>query len=85
MSPCGLVGALQVSLDTADPKTRQRKIRGVCKASRDLRCGSLLLPPEEEAGRTEETWDGAVDPIRTMPIWKRLLEAEKGGGLSLIP
>jgi hypothetical protein len=39
---------LQVSLDTADPKTRQREIRGLCKASRDLGCGNLLLLTEKE-------------------------------------
>ena len=69
---------LQVSLDTADPKTRQREIRGLCKASRDLGCGNLLLLTEKEEGQTEETWEGSVYAIRTMPIWKWLLEAEKG-------
>ncbi|MCX6873377.1 MAG: ATP-binding protein [Verrucomicrobia bacterium] len=69
---------VQVSLATADPKTRQREIRGLCKASRDLGCGDLLLLTEKEEGRMEETWEGSVYPIRTMPVWKWLLAAEQG-------
>ena len=69
---------VQVSLDTADPKTRQREIRGLCKASRDLGCGDLLLLTEKEEGQSEETWEGSVYPIRTLPVWKWLLAAEQG-------
>lgn len=67
---------LQVSLDTSDPKTRQREIRGLCKASRELGCRNLLLLTEKEEGQTEELWEGAAYPVRTMPIWKWLMDAE---------
>jgi predicted AAA+ superfamily ATPase len=67
---------LQVCLDTADPKTRQREVRGLCKASRELGCRDLLLLTENEEARTSESWEGAVYPVRSMPIWKWLLAAE---------
>jgi predicted AAA+ superfamily ATPase len=67
---------IQVSLDTTDQKTRRREIRGLCKASRELACRDLLLLTEKEEGQTEETWEGATYPVRTMPVWKWLMEAE---------
>jgi hypothetical protein len=60
------------------PKTRQREIRGLCKASRELGCCDLLLLTEKEESQTEETWEGSVYPIRTLPVWKWLLAAEQG-------
>lgn len=68
---------LQVSLDTSDPKTRQREIRGLCKASRELGCQDLLLLTESEEGLTEEPWEGSVYPVRSIPIWKWLANARK--------
>lgn len=65
---------LQVCLDTSHPKTRQREIRGLCKASRELGCRNLLLLTETEEGQSEETWEGATYPVRSMPVWKWLLE-----------
>jgi len=67
---------LQVSLDTSDPKTRHREVRGLCKASRELNCKDLLLLTEKEEGRSMETWEGAVYSVRLMPVWKWLLAAE---------
>ena len=67
---------IQVSMDTSDPKTRQREIRGLCKASRELGCRDLLLLTEKEEGQTEETWEGSVYPVRSMPVWKWLMAAE---------
>ena len=67
---------IQVSMDTSDPKTRQREIRGLCKASRELGCRDLLLLTEKEEGQTGETWEGSVYPVRFMPVWKWLMVAE---------
>lgn len=64
---------IQVSLDTSDPKTRQREIRGLCKASRELGCHDLLLLTEKEEGYAEVAWEGASYPIRTMPVWRWLM------------
>jgi len=69
---------IQVSLDTSDPKTRQREIRGLCKASRDLGCRDLLLLTEKEEGQSEELWEGSSYPVRAMPVWKWLTEEEAG-------
>lgn len=67
---------LQVCLDTTNPKTRQREVRGLCKASRELGCRDLLLLTENDEGQTLETWEGAVYPVRSMPVWKWLMAAE---------
>ena len=58
------------------PKTRQREVRGLCKASRELGCRDLVLLTENEEGQSSESWEGAVYPVRSMPIWKWLLAAE---------
>jgi uncharacterized protein len=64
---------LQVCLDPSHPKTLQRELRGLCKASRDLRCRDLLLLTETEDRQTLETWEGQTYPVRWIPIWKWLL------------
>jgi hypothetical protein len=66
---------VQVCLDTTDARTRQREVRGLCKASRELGCRNLLLLTENEEGASEETWEGDVYPVRSMPVWKWLLAA----------
>jgi predicted AAA+ superfamily ATPase len=67
---------IQVSMDASDPKTRQREIRGLCKAARELGCRDLCLLTEKDEGKTGETWEGAVYPVRSMPVWKWLMNAE---------
>ncbi len=67
---------LQVCLDTSDPKTRQREVRGLCKASRELGCRDLVLLTENEEGQSSESWEGAAYPVRSMPIWKWLIAEE---------
>ena len=67
---------LQVCLDTSDPRTRQREVRGLCKASRELGCENLLLLTENEEGDSLETWEGAVYTVRSIPVWKWLMAAE---------
>jgi uncharacterized protein len=67
---------LQVGLDTTNPKACQREVRGLCKASRELRCRDLLLLTENEEGEAIETWEGHVYPVRSVPVWKWLLAAE---------
>lgn len=72
----GIRQILQVCLDTTDPKTRHREVRGLCKASRDLGCRDLLLLTENEEGESMESWEGMVYQIRSIPVWKWLLAAE---------
>ena len=67
---------IQVCLDTSSPKTRQREIVGLCKASRALGCRDMLLLTENEEGLSEERWEDNAYPIRLFPVWKWLLANE---------
>jgi predicted AAA+ superfamily ATPase len=65
---------IQVCVDPESPKALEREIRGLLKASRDLRCGNLLLLTESDAGESLETWQGHSAIIRRQPIWEWLLQ-----------
>jgi hypothetical protein len=56
------------------PKAREREVRGLLKASRDLRCQELLLLTDSEEGAARERWQGYEAEVRRHPVWKWLLE-----------
>lgn len=64
---------IQVCADVSDQKTREREIRPLLKAGRDLRCANLLVLTENTEEQTEEQWHGFKGTIRFMPLWKWLL------------
>ena len=65
---------IQVCVDPDSPKVMEREIRGLLKASRELRCGNLLLLTERDSGERLETWQGHSATIRRQPIWEWLKE-----------
>jgi predicted AAA+ superfamily ATPase len=64
---------IQVCADPQSPKVREREIRGLLKASRELRCEDLLLLTDEEEGAAREQWQGHQAEVRRQPVWKWLL------------
>jgi len=65
---------IQVCYDIADLKTKKREIRALIQASKELRCGNLLVITEGYEGEAKEEWFGAKRNIKFTPLWKWLLE-----------
>ena len=65
---------IQVCADASAPRTREREMRSLLKASRDLRCDNLLLLTETESGEETLNWHGFRGKITLTPIWRWLLE-----------
>ncbi|MDR1009630.1 MAG: ATP-binding protein [Opitutaceae bacterium] len=71
----GRVTALiQVCADATAPKTREREMRSLLKASRELRCDNLLLLTETESGEETLNWHGMKGKVTLKPISRWLLE-----------
>ena len=65
---------IQVCVDAQGPVTRQREMKALVKAGRDLKCDRLLLLTREEEGEEEIEWFGMKGVVRIMPLWKWLLD-----------
>ena len=59
---------IQVCVDAENPRTEEREVRGLLKASRALGCDDLLLLTGSTHGEQRETWHGMSGTIRRMPI-----------------
>ncbi len=72
-----ITALIQVCADASAPKTREREMRSLLKASRDLGCDNLLLLTETEEGEETLNWHGMKGTITLRPIWRWLLENDK--------
>jgi predicted AAA+ superfamily ATPase len=61
---------IQVCYDLSEPKTKDREIRALLKASKELNCDSLLIITEDYEG--EENIK--EKKIKFVPLWKWLLQ-----------
>lgn len=64
---------IQVCVNPENPKVLAREVRGLLKASRQLRCTDLLLLNDSHEGESVESWQGHRATIRREPLWKWLL------------
>lgn len=70
-----LVTALiQVCWNTNQPKTLNREVRSLLKASEKLKCEKLLIITIEEEKKEEFSWFGLQRQIEFIPAWKWMLE-----------
>jgi predicted AAA+ superfamily ATPase len=59
---------IQVSLDVSDPRTRQREVRSLLHASRELNCRNLIIiTGDYESTETVEWYDLKGD-VRFIPL-----------------
>nr|MCK4930482.1 ATP-binding protein [Nanoarchaeota archaeon] len=65
---------IQVCYDINDIRTREREIRALIKASKELKCNNLLVITEEKEGEGEVSWFGTKRKIKFIPLWKYLLQ-----------
>lgn len=68
---------IQVCYDLSALKTKEREVRALLKASRELRCRDLLVITEDREGEEEVSWFGIKRKIKYIPLWKWLLEDRK--------
>lgn len=59
---------IQVCVDIENPRTEEREVRGLLKASRALGCDDLVLLTGSTHGERCETWHGMSGTIQRMPI-----------------
>jgi len=62
----------QVCLDVSDPKTRDREVRSLLRASQELKCNDLLILTESAEHEKPASWFGIEGTIRFAPLWKWL-------------
>jgi len=63
---------IQVCSDIGDIKTKQREIRALLKASKELRCKNLLVLTEDYEGEEQAEWFGIKRKVKFVPLWKWL-------------
>ncbi len=68
---------LQVCLNAEDPRTKEREVRSLLKASAELGCQRLLVLTEKAEHEEQVSWFGLKGKIRFVPLWKWLAD---GGG-----
>jgi len=66
---------LQVCANVEDPKTREREVRALLKASAALKCTELVVLTETEDREEDASWFALRGRIRFVPLWKWLSEA----------
>ena len=65
---------IQVCYDTSDFETKEREVRALIKASKELKCKDLLVITEDYETEEQVTWFGTKRKIQFMPLWKWLLQ-----------
>jgi len=65
---------IQVCFDVSDVKTKEREIRALIKAGKELKCKNLVAITEDYEAKEEISWFGVEGNIRFIPLWKLLFE-----------
>jgi len=67
---------IQVCYNLNNIKTKNREIRAIIKAGKQLRCNNLLIITEDKYGEEKTEWFGDKATIKFIPLWKWLLDKE---------
>lgn len=65
---------IQVCFDISNPKTKQREIRSLLKAAKELKCKNLLVLTADYEGTENHKEFGQKQKIQFTPTWKWLLK-----------
>ncbi len=68
---------IQVCKDIDDAETKQREIRALLKASKELKCKNLFLITENYEGEESAEWFELKGRVKFIPIWKWLLSEKE--------
>lgn len=65
---------IQACYNIDDYDTKQREIRALITASKELKCNNLLVITWDYEAEEEFSWFGTTRKIKFVPLWKWLLE-----------
>jgi len=65
---------IQVCYDIENFDTKEREIRGLLHAAKDLNCDNLTIITEEYEDNEQIVWHGIKGTIKYTPLWKWLLK-----------
>ena len=65
---------IQVCFRITDPVVKRREVRALLLASKELKCGNLLVITTDCEEEIEEEWFGIKRTIKFIPLWKWLLK-----------
>ena len=64
---------IQVCINLENNETKNREVRALLKAGKELKCRSLFVITEEYEAEEELEWFGIKGKVRFIPLWKWLL------------
>ena len=67
---------IQVCYNVKNLGTKNREIRAIIKAGKELQCKNLLIITEDKEGKEKVDWFGDKATIEFIPLWKWLLSKE---------
>lgn len=67
---------IQVCFNINNLETKNREIRALIKASKELKCNNLLIITEDTQSEEKTEWFGDKRIIKFIPLWKWLLQNE---------
>jgi predicted AAA+ superfamily ATPase len=70
---------IQVCADVDDPRTRDREVRALLKASAELQCHDLIVVTENTEREERASWYGTEGTVRFVPLWKWLMDLRSEG------
>jgi hypothetical protein len=65
---------IQVCYDIRDVEVKEREVRAILKAAKELKCKNLVVITGDYEAEKDEGWFGIKGRIRYVPLWKWLLE-----------
>ncbi len=65
---------IQVCYSLSNSETKNRGIRALLKAAKELKCKDLLVITSDKEGEEHIEWFGIKGKIKFIPLWKWLLE-----------
>jgi hypothetical protein len=63
---------IQVSSNIDDPRTKEREVRALLKASQELKCENLVVLTESAEREEHTSWFGIKGNVQFVPLWKWL-------------
>ncbi len=67
---------IQVCFNPGNVETKNREVRALIKAGKELRCNDLLIITADFEADEKTEWFGEKATIRYIPLWKWLLQKE---------
>lgn len=66
---------IQICCDIGDVKTKEREVRALIKASKELKCKNLLVITRDYEAEEQIKWFSTRRKIKFLPLWKWLLSS----------